>query len=102
MNLDLDPAYIEIVSSILSQVVPDCEVRAFGSRAKGTARKYSDLDLVVKGTGPLDTSRYARLSVAFEESSLPINVDVLDWHTIPESFRRNIEKGFVLLQDRPT
>lgn len=99
MNIDLDPTYAETVSGILSQVVPDCDVLAFGSRVKGTSRKYSDLDLVVKGTEPLGMSRFAKLSMAFEESNLPINVDVLDWHTIPESFRRNIDHKYVVVQE---
>lgn len=98
MNIDLGPAHLETVSRILASVVPDCEVSAFGSRVKGNARKYSDLDLVVKGTEPLAMSRYARLSTAFEESDLPINVDILDWHTIPESFRRNIGENYVIVQ----
>ena len=99
MNLDLGPKHLETVSRILADIVPDCEVLAFGSRVNGNARKYSDLDLVVRGREPLGLSRYARLSVAFEESSLPINVDVLDWHTIPESFRQNVEGNYVVVQE---
>ena len=101
MNIDLGPAHMETVSRILASVVPDCEVLAFGSRVKGNARKYSDLDLAVRGTAPLGMSRYARLSTAFEESNLPINVDILDWHTIPESFRRNIRENCQIVQESP-
>ena len=99
MNIDLIPAHAETVTQILARLVPDCDVIAFGSRVKGSTRKYSDLDLAIKAKEPLDFSRYARLRQAFEESTLPINVDILDWHTIPERFRDNIEKKHVVVQE---
>lgn len=101
MEIDLSPAHLETVAHILAKQVPECEVRAFGSRVKGTARKYSDLDLAVIGNEQLGISRFTKLSVAFEESSLPFNVDVLDWHTMPQSFRQGVEKGYVVLQEKP-
>ena len=99
MNIDLAPNQMETVTRILALLVPDCDVLAFGSRVKGNARKYSDLDLAIKGEEELDFSRYTQLRLAFEESTLPINIDILDWHSIPDSFRENIEKGYVLLQE---
>lgn len=98
MNIDLASKQFETVTRILARIVPDCEVVAFGSRVKRHARKYSDLDLAIKGKEPLEFSRYAQLRQAFEESALPINVDILDWHTIPERFRQNIEKRCVVVQ----
>ena len=97
MPLDLNPAYLKKVEHILSEQVPECEVRAFGSRVKGTARKYSDLDLALIGPERLGLRRLIRLSVALEQADLPIGVDVLDWHSIPESFRRGIERDYVVL-----
>ena len=91
---------METVTHILALLVPDCDVVAFGSRVKGNARKYSDLDLAIRGEEELDFSRYARLRLAFEESALPIHVDILDWHSIPERFRDNIERIHVLVQKR--
>lgn len=99
MNIDLAPAHRETVSLILTKAAPECEVLAFGSRVKGNARKYSDLDLVIKGNGPLSFRKYAQLRLAFEDSPLPISVDILDWHTIPERFRQNIEKNCVVIQE---
>ena len=37
---------------------------------------------------------------AFEESNLPMRVDVLDWHAISQSFQNEIEWDFVVLQER--
>jgi len=45
--IDLNPRYWEIVRDILARHVPQYEVWAFGSRARRTAKEYSDLDLVI-------------------------------------------------------
>ena len=81
-SVDLNPAYLEVVRRIIADHVPECEVRAFGSRATWTARDYSDLDLAVVGEGPLGWRTLSRLKEAFEASDLPMRVDVLDWHAI--------------------
>ena len=89
--IDINPTYFEIVRHILDEHVPDCEVRAFGSRATWVAKDYSDLDLAVVGDKPLRWSTLGRLKDAFEESTLPFRVDVLDWHDISDNFRKMIE-----------
>jgi hypothetical protein len=38
------------------------------------------------------------LREALDESSLPFRVDVLDWGTLPESFRENIKQNYVVLR----
>lgn len=43
---------LETIRRILSEIVPEYEMRAFGSRVAGRAKPYSDLDLVVVGEHP--------------------------------------------------
>ena len=97
--IDLNPNHLGTVKAILAEHVPNCEVRAFGSRATWTAKDYSDLDLAVVGKGPLDWKTLGRLKEAFEESDLPMRVDVLDWHSISDSFRKVLEQDYAVLQD---
>ena len=85
--IDLDGKYLQIVKDILRRHVPECKVLVFGSRVTGTAHKYSDLDLAIVCDEPIDWRRLESLKDAFSESDLPIMVDVLDWHTLPESFQ---------------
>ena len=96
--IDLRPDYLYTVKRILADHVPDCEVRAFGSRAAWISKDYSDLDLTIVGVEPLGWRTLSQMEEAFEESSLPIRVDVLDWHTISQRFRQVIEQGYVVLQ----
>ena len=89
-GLDLRPAHWAMVEAILKAHLADREVWAFGSRTKGNAKPYSDLDLVVMGDTPLGLSTSAALSEDFSESDLPWRVDVVDWATTSEEFRKII------------
>ena len=97
--IDLSPQQLETVKELLARHVPECEVRAFGSRVKWTAKSYSDLDLVVIGTEKLNGNRLERLREAFIESDLPFRVDVMDWHTTSEQFQKIISNQNNLVQD---
>jgi len=94
--IDISPEHLEIVKTILSDFVPDCEVRVFGSRCHGTARKSSDLDLCICGNEKLDWKLFANLKDALMESDLPFRVDLLDYHTVPEHFKENVNNGEVI------
>lgn len=94
----LRPEEWRIVRDILRRHVPRLEVRAFGSRAGGRVKPYSDLDLVVMTEQPLDFDSIAALADDFCESDLPWKVDIVDWATTAESFRRIIEATSVVVQ----
>ena len=82
--------------------MPDCEVRAFGSRITETTKPYSDLDLILVGRTALNADRFRHLKEAFEESDLPFRVDLLDWNRISPSFRTVIEKQYEVIQEPKT
>jgi type I restriction enzyme, S subunit len=90
-TLDLRPDHLTIVANILRTHVPDRTVWVFGSRALGTAKAASDLDLAIIGAEPLDHRIMGDLRDAFSESDLPFTVDIVDWATTSEGFRKIIE-----------
>lgn len=96
--LDLGEAEWSIVQTILQMHVPDREVWAFGSRAKWNAKEFSDLDLAVIGQTPLKPAVSAALADDFANSDLPWKVDVVDWATTSESFRKIIARDKVVVQ----
>jgi len=96
--IDLRPDHLQIVRGILKKQVPEREVWAFGSRATWRAKPYSDLDLAVMGEQPLSLSKLAALTDDFAESDLPFRVDVVDWATTQDNFRRIIERDKVVLK----
>jgi type I restriction enzyme S subunit len=92
------PDHWRIVRDVLRRHVPDHEVWAFGSRTGGRAKPYSDLDLAVIGDRPLPLAVSAALAEDFSESDLPWKVDIVDWATTGESFRKIIRDNRVVVQ----
>ena len=96
-SLDLRPGEWEIVREILVRHLPEREVWAFGSRVKGNAKPYSDLDLAVLGDQPLSLEKVSDLAEDFSDSNLPFKVDIVDWATTGERFRKVIEAERIIL-----
>ena len=89
--INLSEAELAIVREILTRLIPDREVRVFGSRVIGRTKKFSDLDLAIMGQDPVPLTTMADLRDAFTESDLPIKVDLVDWATTSDTFRAIIE-----------
>ena len=90
-QIDITPEERAIVLQILNEIVPNREVRVFGSRVTGKAKPFSDLDLAIMGDEPLPLETRARLEEAFSESDLPWQVDVLDWALADNDFLYHIQ-----------
>ena len=97
--VDVSPSEWAMVAAILRHHVPACPVWAFGSRATRSAKPYSDLDLAIITQTPMSLALSAALADDFAESDLPFKVDVVDWATSSEAFRKIIERDRVVLQD---
>ena len=96
--IEMSAAQMDEVQRILLEHVPGCEVRAFGSRVTGRVKPWSDLDLAVIADQPLGFRRLGLLVEAFQESTLPFRVDVLDWHETSPSFQAIIAEQYAVIQ----
>lgn len=98
-KLALSERHAELIEKLLREHIPGRPVWAFGSRAFGRARRYSDLDLAVGGDRPLGAALEYELEDAFDRSMLPIEVDVVDLNDVSDDFRARIEPYFVPVQE---
>ncbi len=90
--IDIRPGDLATVRSILRRGLdPDARVWVFGSRAKGVARRGSDLDLAVDAGRPLTLHDLAGLNAAFDDSNLPFTVDVVDLQSVDRAFLAIVE-----------
>lgn len=87
------------LDAILARLAPGIEVWAYGSRVNGTSYEASDLDLVLRGNKlrPVSVSIVSALIDAFEESTLPIFVDIHDWARLPPVYQEEIERSYYIL-----
>ena len=86
-RLHLSPAHLGMVQAIFADHLSQARVLAFGSRAAGIPRKYSDLALAIIQPAPLTLRVISRLKNAFEDSDAPICVDVVDWNQADSEFK---------------
>jgi predicted nucleotidyltransferase len=94
----LEEKNLSLVKDILYDAVGalGIQVYMYGSRARGTAWQFSDIDLALSSnSGKIPCETISKLSRSFETSVLPYKVDIIDLWTVSEGFRKNIENDFV-------
>ena len=67
-------------------------VDVFGSRAMGTAKKYSDVDIALKGRHAVPMQTLASLNESLENSNLPCTVDVVDYQCASLQLQSQIDQ----------
>ncbi len=90
----LEEKYLNIVKKILNDFKQTIDkVYVFGSRTREKHKKYSDLDLAIKFNSNADKNTILFIKDAFENSELPIEVDVIDLDEISDEFKNAIAKN---------
>ena len=99
-NHGLTPAQLDRIKEILAPFADHIDrVVLFGSRASGTYRPSSDIDLALYG--PIEEKDVDRLHTLFMESDLPVRVDVVSYQAIQSStLRQHIDQSGVALLEK--
>ncbi|GBC96596.1 hypothetical protein HRbin16_02402 [bacterium HR16] len=74
---------LKILQAIFSRFASVRRVLLFGSRATGTARRASDIDLAVVAP-EMSPSEWTELAEQVEESSIIYRIDLVRLDTLPE------------------
>lgn len=93
----MEEQYLTAVLNILAKY--PYTFYAFGSRVKGTHRKFSDLDLCF--VEPIPIAIQGEIREDFEESNLPFKVDLVDFNRASTDFQNKIRSELQLLQEGP-
>ncbi len=92
-RIDVAPHELKTVKEILEKTVaPETLIIIFGSRIKGTHKKFSDLDICLKYTSPISSKTMGDLRELFECSNLPYKVDLVDYRNISPAFQKIVDK----------
>ena len=83
-SFGLPSIYISKINSVFSQYGNIDEVVLFGSRAKGTYRDNSDIDLAIKGES-IDLSTLQQIENKLEELYIPNSIDLIVFDKIENS-----------------
>lgn len=81
--MNLEPEFISLIKNCVKKNSPQAKIFIFGSRVKETNRKFSDIDIAIKGE-KITSQTLAKIRFELEESALPYKVDVVDFDEIDE------------------
>jgi predicted nucleotidyltransferase len=101
-SISMKKEYLAKIKEILDQYMGNEPVEAFifGSRATGKAKITSDFDIGIryqKGCKS-DEVKLSKLREAFEESTLPFDVDVVDIDETGKEFREEALKKVIYIK----
>ena len=98
-NLGLDEAVLNKICGVLKNNEKVLRAAVFGSRAKGTHRKYSDIDIALWGN--LDTFDAQYIADELEELPLIYKFDVSAYDTIKSTeLREHIDRVGVVIYEK--
>lgn len=80
----LSSASYEKLKKLLSEIPEIEQVKIFGSRAMGTHREGSDIDIVLYGKG-IDHKLIRKTKIAYENLNLPYQLDLINYDEIDHS-----------------
>jgi type I restriction enzyme S subunit len=90
--------YQEVVK-IVAKYLPDARVYLFGSRAKGTAKPYSDFDIAIEWKEKIPLHTMAKIREELDKLPTLKSFDLIDLKRVSGDFIETVRKTGVILYD---
>jgi predicted nucleotidyltransferase len=95
----IDAVVQQKITSILKALFPNARVILFGSRALGTHRQNSDIDIAIDAGIKLDRSAIGEARDMLNASNMPYHFDIVDIQSVPDEMRKIILKEGIIWND---
>lgn len=95
----IDEKTRDFIRATIRTYLPDSGYRVFifGSRASDRHHPYSDIDIGIKGDQPVGRESLMKIQESFDNSSLPIRIDIVDFSRVSPDFSRIARSTIVTL-----
>lgn len=70
--------YRDNIITIITNYLPQATIYLFGSRARAEHKSGADVDLALNAGQPISIISLSNIQEAFEESSIPLSIDIVD------------------------
>jgi len=77
----------------------DIQVILFGSHAKNTTHRYSDIDIALLSADPLPLGLISQLKEKIEQSIIPYSVDIIDLSQVDRELREKVIREGIVWKD---
>lgn len=98
-NDNLKQEYKDLILKAITYHFPDVKIILFGSRARGTNRPGSDVDLALDTGKIIKLHELSRARKTLENLPLALDIDIVDMHNIPIELKQLILQEGVLWKD---
>lgn len=88
--------YKNIIVPIVLKYLPKVKIILYGSRARGDWTEGSDIDIALDIGNKIVSEQLVLIINDIEESTLPINFDIVDLYSVSESMREEILKNGII------
>ncbi|HEX2978548.1 MAG TPA: nucleotidyltransferase domain-containing protein [Candidatus Babeliales bacterium] len=86
----------DVMIRLLEALFPQVKIYLFGSRAKGTHRPSSDIDLALDAGRQLSFLEIAKAKNVLDALNIAEKIDVVDMRSIPEALKETIlQEGII-------
>ncbi len=84
--------YLLQLKQLILSYTKGCPVKIllFGSQAKNTTHRHSDIDIAILPIAPLPIHFITKLREKIEESTIPYHVDLVDLSQTDEKFQNKV------------
>lgn len=88
--------YCDNIIAIITNYLPQATIYLFGSRARAEHKSGADVDLAIDVGRPISLITLGDIQEAFEESSIPLSIDIVDVYAAPAAFIDEIKKDWIV------
>lgn len=81
---------------MISALIPEAKIYLYGSRARGTNREWSDIDIALDAGHVLPRTDVYEIKSMFGESLIKYSIDVVDLYQVSELMRQEILKDKII------
>lgn len=86
----------EKIIAIISALVPHAKIYLFGSRARKTHSRSSDIDIAIDAGKALPHAAIDEMVSVFSATNIMEKIDVVDIHQVPNEMRDSIAQEGIL------
>lgn len=94
--MELEQEYKQKIIGILSVLFPNATIYLFGSRARSTHDKSSDIDIAIDAGKKLYHTNVGEARDMLAESNIPYCIDIVDLHSVSTEMKKQIKKEGIL------
>ena len=92
----INPDYKAQIIHAIEYHYPHAKIYLFGSRARKTHREGADVDIALDNGSRIPLGEMSRTRVTLENLRVPLMVDIVDMHRIPDNLKETILKEGVV------